>query len=155
MYNMGREGVLPRVLGKTRNNVPVTALTVYIGFSLLVTLVLGLVWGPLTVYGFSGTILGIGIIVVYILINVSLFPFYKNEYPNELSIVRHLALPIIASLVMLLPLYGQLVPYPPAPINLAPMALAAWMVAGVAIGFRTRRMQPQTFQGMGVILSDL
>lgn len=155
MYNMGRERVLPAWLGQTRNGVPTHAGTLYLLFSIAFTLVLGAVWGPLTVYAFGGTILGIGIIIVYILVNTSLYAFYRREYPSELSVWRHAVMPSIASLVMLLPLYGQLVPYPAAPINLAPMALGVWVLAGAVYVNRLTRTDRTRLTAMGEVLAEL
>lgn len=155
MYNMGREGVLHRSLGETRSGVPVKAGVYYLVGSILLTLVLGIIWGPLTVYGFAGTILGLGIIVVYILINVSLMIFYRKDHPAEVSPWRHGVVPVAASLLMLLPLYGQLIPYPAAPFSYAPMALAAWIIVGALYAARLQRQRGASFEQLGRVLADI
>ena len=155
MYNMGREGVIHPSLGTTRDGIPVRAGVYYLTGSILMSLILGAVWGPLTVYGFAGTILGLGIIVVYILVNVSLTVYYRKEYPNEVSPWRHGVVPIVASLLMLLPLYGQLVPYPAAPYAYAPIALALWVIGGAIYAGRLRRQHGAAFEELGRILADI
>lgn len=155
MYNMGREGVLHRSLGETRGGVPVKAGVCYLVGSILLTLVLGIIWGPLTVYGFAGTILGLGIIVVYILINLSLMIFYRKDHPKEVSPWRHGLVPVAASLLMLLPLYGQLVPYPAAPFSYAPIALAVWIIMGALYAVRLQRQRGAAFEELGRVLADI
>jgi amino acid transporter len=155
LFAMGREGLVSRNLGKTTgHNNPTVALTAYMIFSLVFALLGSILWTPLGAYGFFGTILGLGIVITYILINLALIVFYRRDYPSEFSIVRHGILPIVASLLMLLPIYGLLWPIPAYPNNLVPYIMLAWVVIGVAYLFFIIRQRPQLLDTMGRIMVD-
>ncbi|HVB62799.1 MAG TPA: APC family permease [Ktedonobacteraceae bacterium] len=155
LFAMGREGLVSRNLGKTTGHGnPSIALTAYMIFALAFALLGSILWTPLGAYGFFGTILGLGIVITYILINLALIIFYRRNYPAEFSIVRHGILPVIASLLMLLPIYGLLWPIPAYPNNLVPYIMLAWIVIGVVyLVFITRR-QPQLLDTMGRVMTD-
>lgn len=112
IYAMGREGLLPSFLGRTNSrHVPFVALTLYMVVSLALALgaSFGLAneGGPLASYGFFGTLLGLGIILTYILINLALISFYWRKHRQEFNWLLHFVLPITASVIMILPIYGM------------------------------------------------
>ena len=155
LFVMGREGILPRCLGTTtaKGN-PAASLTVYMIIALVLALVGGVLWTPLGAYGFFGTMLGLGVVVTYILINIALIFFYKRDYPQEFSLVRHGILPVIASIIMLLPIYGLLWPVPAYPNNLVPYIWAAWIVIGVAYLVIIASRHPALLDAMGRAMSE-
>jgi amino acid transporter len=155
LFSMGREGILARPLGRTTaKGVPVVALTFYMAFSLVLSLAGGALWGPFGAYAFYGTILGLGIVIIYILINVALVIFFRRDYPSEFSIFRHGAMPIIGSLLMLLPIYGLLWPVPAYPNNLVPYIVAAWLVIGFVYLLYISRRRPDILDAMGRAMAD-
>ena len=116
LFSMGREGIFARALGGTnRAGTPVVAVTAYAIFSLILCVVGGVWWGPFGAYGFYGSILGLGMLIIYILLNVALIRYFLREHRTEFNIIRHGILPVIASLVMLLPIGGLLYPVPAYP----------------------------------------
>lgn len=150
LFAMGREGVLARGLGRTTpSGSPFAALTAYMVFALALALVGGSLWGPLGAYGFFGTMLGLGIVVIYILINLALIVFYRRYYPAEFSILRHGVFPVVASLLMLLPIGGQLWPVPAYPNNLVPYIMLTWIVLGVGYLAMISRRRPDLLDAMG------
>jgi len=155
LFAMGREGLVSTDLGRTteRGN-PSVALTSYLVFSLVFALLGSILWTPLGAYGFFGTILGLGIVITYILINLALIVFYRRDYPAEFSIARHGILPIVASLLMLLPIYGLLWPIPAYPNNLVPYIMLAWIVVGAGYPFSIIRQRPALLDTMGRIMAD-
>jgi amino acid transporter len=155
LFAMGREGILPRSLGTTnaRGN-PSNALTAYIVFALLLALIGGVLWTPLGAYGFFGTVLGLGLVIIYILINLALIIFYWRDYRSEFSVVRHGILPILASLLMLLPIYGLLWPVPAYPNNLVPYIVLAWLVLGVGYLLFIARRRPEVIDAMGRVMVE-
>lgn len=155
LFSMGREGILPGRLGTTtaRGN-PSAALTAYMIFALALALIGGLLWTPLGAYGFFGTILGLGLVIIYILINVALIVFYWRDYRAEFSLVRHGVLPVIAGLLMLLPIYGLLFPVPAYPNNLVPYIVLIWLVLGVVYLLIMARRRPEVIEAMGRVMVE-
>jgi amino acid transporter len=155
LFAMGREGIVPRNLGTTtaRGN-PTVALTAYMIFALVLALIGGVLWTPLGAYGFFGTVLGLGLVIIYILINLALIVFYRRDYPGEFSIVRHGILPVVASLLMLLPIYGLLWPIPTYPNNLVPYIVLAWIVLGLVYLLVIANRRPEVLDAMGRVMGD-
>jgi amino acid transporter len=157
LYAMGREGVLPKFLGEVseRRQVPVKAGVFYMCLSLALTLVLGYAWDPMAVYGWSGTILGLAIIIVYVLINISLFFFYRR-HTSEFHIVKHAIVPLIATLLLYLPLRGVIQSTLPAngvvsPMVSVPIIVAAWLIIGVLYTFYLSNFRKEVLDGMGKV----
>jgi len=156
IFSMSREGIFPRSLARTdARGGPQLATGFYMLFSLVLALALGAsIGGPFNVYAFCGTILGLGIVITYILINVALIVFYRRDHAQEFSIMRHGVFPVIASLLLLLPIYAQVWPVPAYPINLVPYILVAWVVIGVVYMYYITRQRPDVLDAMGRVWVD-
>lgn len=155
VFSMGREGILPRAFGRTDSRqVPIVALSAYLLLSIACALLLGLRFGPLGVYGFCGTLLGLGMIVIYILISIAVIRFYRREHPSEFSLFRLGVLPVLTALIMLIPVYGQIRPVPAYPNNLVPYILVAWMLVGAAYLAFLRAKRPALIEAMGRVFED-
>ena len=150
IFSFGREGIFVRRLGTTnRKDSPVFAWAAYIVFSAVVTFALGAWITPFGAYDFLGSILGLGIIVLYILMNIGLITYFQRHYRSEFSPVRHGVLPILGSLLLLLPIYGQLWPIPPWPYNLVPYLILAWTIGGIGYFWYLARKRPAMVEAMG------
>jgi amino acid transporter len=133
LYSMARGGVLPARLARVHptRQVPVTAGYVTIGIALVLVLAGGAAWGPLNTWTFLSVLTAIALLLVYLAIHVSLPVYYRRNHPAEFSWLRHLVVPVIGGLVVLLPLYGTVWPIAPYPMNLVPWVFAAWVIAGL------------------------
>jgi amino acid transporter len=156
-YAMGRENVLPKFMGEVsvKSQVPLKASIFYMSISLVATLILGYLWDPMTVYGWAGTILGLAIIIVYILINISLFFFYKR-HTSEFNIVKHAVVPLVATVLLYLPLKGVIQSTLPSsgaasPMTSVPYIVAIWMVVGVIYTYYLLKYKKNTFESMGKV----
>ena len=150
IFALGRERILHRRLGTTnRRDSPVAAWVAYMGLSAVVTFGLGALITPLGVYGFLGSLLALGIVILYILMNLGLPRYYRRNFPDEFSVGRHAVLPVIGSILMLLPIYGLLWPIPDWPFSLVPYILLAWVVGGVGYFVYLRRNHPDRIEAMG------
>lgn len=156
VFSLGRTSILPHALGHTdKKGIPQIALGGYLALSLALALVGGSIIGPLGVYGLAGTVLGIVMVVVYIAMNIGLIWFYRREHRDEFSTLKHLILPVISSLVMLLPLYGQLVPLPPMPNLIGVVFIGVWLLAGITYVLVLRQNRPQRLQaGVDAAVGD-
>jgi len=156
LYAMGSESVLAKFLGEVSETrqVPVKAATFYMIVSLTLCLVLGYVWSPMTAYGWTGTILGLCIVIVYVIINISLIPFYKLHHSSEFGIVKHVVMPIIAIILLYLPLKGVIMSVLPAgggaaPFIYIPYVVLAWIIIGALYMMYLYKSKTEVFQGMG------
>jgi hypothetical protein len=104
--------------------------------------------------GFAGTVLGLGMVFVYIVISIGVIRFYLREHRDEFSLLRHGILPVLTALIMVLPVYGQLHPAPAYPNNLAIWLLLAWMVVGVGYLVHLRSRRPHVVSAMGAAFGD-
>jgi amino acid transporter len=155
VFALGRESIFPPILGRTNaKGTPVLAASGYMLFSMVMAVVVGLAIGPFGAFAFFGSILGLGIVIIWILLNISLIVFYRRRYPAEFSPVRHGVLPCVASVLMLLPLYGQLWPIPAYPNNLVPYIVVAWVIAGIGYLTVIQRRRPAVFAGMGRVWGE-
>jgi amino acid transporter len=133
LYSMGRTGALPRALGRTHpvHATPTTANFAHAGFSLIAGLGLGLIVGPGDVYADLGSFMVPAIIVVYLLMNVAVYRFYRVKHPAEFSWARHALFPLLGTAAMALPLKAVVWPVPPMPYRMAPYILGLWVVIGL------------------------
>lgn len=155
LFSMGREGIFSRQFGRTsKRGTPIVALSFYALFSLVLCLIGGRSWGPFGAYAFYGTILGLGMLIVYILLNLALIMFYRREHPSEFNPIRHGLLPIVASLLMLLPIGGLLYPVPAFPNNMVPYIMIAWIVLGFIYLMLVVRQRPDILDAMGRAMGE-
>jgi amino acid transporter len=157
LYAMGREGVLPAALGQTnpRTRTPITASLVAVGGGGLGGVIAGLIWSPSQVWGFFGSILALAAIVVYIMVSLGVIPFFKREYPAEFSVLKHVVVPIVATVILLMPLlikHGLLWPLPAWPYNLVPYLTVAWLVIGIGIVAYLQAKRPERLERAGRIV---
>jgi amino acid transporter len=150
IFSFGREGIFSRRLGTTNHREsPAFAWAAYIIFSAIVTFALGAWITPFGAYDFLGSVLGLGIIVLYIMMNIGLILYFQRKYREEFSPIRHGVLPILGSLLMLLPVYGQLWPIPPWPYSLVPYLIIAWTLGGIGYFFYIRSKRADMLDAMG------
>jgi amino acid transporter len=155
LFSMGREGIFTRHFGRTsRRGTPIVALSFYAVFSLVLCLIGGISWGPFGAYAFYGTILGLGMLIVYILLNLALIMFYRREHPSEFNPIRHGLLPIVASLLMLLPIGGLLYPVPAFPNNFVPYIMVAWIIIGFLYLTAVVSRRPDILDAMGRAMGE-
>jgi amino acid transporter len=150
IFALSREGILPRRLATTDvRDSPAAAWAAYAVLTGVIAFGLGALIGAQETYFFLGSFLGLGIIVLYILMNLGLIRYFWREHRAEWSAVRHGVLPVVGSLLMLLPIYGQVWPLPAWPYRLVPFLLVAWAIAG-ALYFRVLlRRRPEAVDAMG------
>jgi amino acid transporter len=154
LFAMGREGILPRSLGRVSRGIPQIALAGYMVFALAYALGVGSQIGPLGVYGFAGTILGLGMVICYILMCVAVVRFYWRDYRTEFSYVRHGVFPAVGALLMLLPIYGQVWPVPAYPNNLVPWITIGWLAAGGIYLWVIHQRRRDLLTAMGRVFED-
>jgi hypothetical protein len=105
-------------------------------------------------FGFAGTLGTIPIILTYMLTNLALPIYAIRFHRSELDIFRHIFLPIVGTLIMLLPLWGLIQPGQPWPFNIFPWIVLGVLGASVAYGLVIARLSPGLAARIGVYVAD-
>jgi amino acid transporter len=100
--------------------------------------------GPLNIYVFIGTMLGLLFAGMYIAVNLSVIGFYLRERRDEFNVIKHLIVPILGVVAMIPAIYsvigGVTIPFLNVSIPafggalsyIAPI-VGVWMVIGIVI----------------------
>jgi amino acid transporter len=151
LFDGGRTGLLPAWLGRLRPRVdtPVNALLAMAAVGLGI---IGVWWvshlvsgntgsmNPVGLYAECSTMGTIVILFVYLLTTLSLPVFMWHRHRDSFSIFRHVAIPVLGSLTLLVPFIELCKPGQPAPYSVFPfIALAIGAVAVVIACFVLHR----------------
>lgn len=167
-YSLGRAGVFPSWLNyiNPKTQTPSRAIFLEGGIAVVFALGLGFIFetgvgdGPINAYGLLGLLWTAALMVVYTMTNLSSFCLYFFKYRDEFSVPRHLILPIVASIVMFLPLAAALFPQivfgilfndptPNAyPFSLGLPIVVIWTVIGIAVYFYLKATRPHALDKM-------
>jgi amino acid transporter len=165
VFNAGREGLLPRWIGKVhpKRKTPINAIYTFTGIAggIIVVWCLGhLIFGKsgsmdgLNYFDESGTMGTILILVVYFLANAAL-PFYYRKYrPQEFNVLKHLILPVIGMIVIAVPVYYLCKPPQPQPYDWFPYAALIILVLSIAYAYMLNRRDPELADRVGSIVAD-
>ncbi|WP_020140653.1 APC family permease [Streptomyces sp. 351MFTsu5.1] len=165
VFNAGREGLLPSFFGyvhptrRTPNNAIVT-------FAVTALLIIG-GWGlghllgsgggqmnPVVFFTESSSLGAILILLVYLASNIALPLYYRRYRPQEFRTVRHLVLPGLGALAILVPLYYLAKPGQPAPYSWFPYAALATLLAAVGYATLLVRRDPGLAERVGSVVAD-
>jgi amino acid transporter len=167
IFNAGREGLLPKFIGKVHDTrrTPVNALFTFLGLGLLIIGVWGLghiigghpessQMSALTMFVESSTFGTILVLIVYGLSNLALPFYYKKHHPELFNAFRHAVLPGLGVIVILVPLYYLAKPGQPTPFNWYPyIALGVLVLAFIYASVLVKR-DPGIGERVGSIVAD-
>ncbi|MDX1875289.1 APC family permease [Mycolicibacterium sp. 120266] len=141
-WAMGRAGMLPRFLKKTHHRFrsPVAAIAVVFTIAVAVTLGVGLVFGPVSGFMFTGTVLTVAVLPIYMAVCIACPVYYLRFRRSEFRPVVHLVIPALG-LLFLFPTFCagagitafSFVAALSYPMSLAGYCVAAWWAIGLAI----------------------
>lgn len=160
LFDGGRSGLLPARLGRARppGNTPVNALLLMAGIGLGIV---GVWWGlhatgldkgstnPVGLYAECSTMGTIVILFVYFLTMLSLPLFIWRRHRRSFSALRHLLIPGVGALALIVPFVELCEPGQPAPYSVFPFLGLAILAAAVAIACVTVRRHPSTGSSEG------
>jgi amino acid transporter len=167
IFNAGREGLLPRWLGKVHptRRTPVNAIFAFVAIAAVIILVWALLHliggakqsGEMNALNFfvdSSTMGTILVLVVYFLSNLAL-PFYYRRYrPQEFNVIKHAVLPVLGMVAVGVPMYYLVKPGQPAPLNWFPYAALGVIVVSVGYAIWLSRRDPGLGDRVGSIIAD-
>jgi len=158
LFSSGREGLLPVVFGKIhpRHRTPHIATWSFILVALATVIVFGYLFDtdPVRLFGETGTLGGIPIIVAYLATNLALPVYMLKHHRREFRPLRHLVVPLLGSALMLLPLYGLVEPGQPYPFNLYPSLVLGLLAMAALYGAILARRAPELVQRIGSYVAD-
>lgn len=165
IFNAGREGLLPRWLGKVHpeRRTPVNAIFAFVAIASVIILawaLLHLVGGDsgsmnaLTFFVESSTMGTILLLVVYFLSNLALPFYYRKFRPQEFNVVKHAVLPVLGMIAIGVPVYYLVKPGQAAPYDWFPYAALGVIVVSVVYSVWLSRRDPGLGDRVGSIIAD-
>ncbi len=134
IFSSAREGLLPRWVGSVtaRSRTPWASLVVYVVLALGLTYSFGWNTDPVVFFGEIATLGTILIALIYLTANIALPFYYRRHHPGEVSVLKHLLLPVLGALAIGYPLYDLIKPGQPHPFDRYPyVALGVVVVAAI------------------------
>ncbi len=156
-YAMGRIGTLPQSFARlSSHRTPSFAIIIHSVVSLIVSISLGLIYGYAGAYGLIGTVLTLGLLLLYIASCISTFFFYWRQRREDFRVLQHVIIPVIPVIILLFVFASQVNPLPPYPLNLSLPILLVWIVLGVVYLLYLNRNNPTGLErGKDVFIEDL
>jgi amino acid transporter len=154
LFSMARGGLLPRFLAAVHptHRTPVNAVHFQVLLAIAVAVIGGLVLaddpypgsGPINIYVFIGTMLGLLFAGMYMAVNVAVIGFYLRERRDEFNVIKHLLIPILGVLAMIPAMMavigGLTIPFFDVKLDAYTTSLrftaplvGAWMLIGILI----------------------
>jgi amino acid transporter len=155
VFNMSREGLLPKALGEVSatHRVPNRALLL-IGGLVTATVVVSQIAGltPVDILGYYGSIATYGFIVAYLVVSLAAAGYLRRL--GEFKPV-HLIPSLLGALAMGTVLYYSLHPVPDYPYNIFPYVFLGLLVPGMIAYFVLRRTRPEVAAAVGTLSDGL
>jgi amino acid transporter len=164
LFAMGRATLIPRWFAAVHPSYksPVNAVHFQVVLALVIAIVLGFVLaddpfpgsGPLNVYVWLGTMIGLLFALMYITVNVACIGYYLREGRSEFNILKHIVVPVLGVIAMIpavlaviggvtIPILDlELPPYENSLRYTAPV-VGIWLVLGVVAYFVLRSRNPE------------
>jgi amino acid transporter len=164
LFAMGRATLIPRWFGVVHPGYksPVNAVHFQAVLGLVIAIVLGLVLaddpfpgsGPLNVYVWLGTLIGLLFAFMYIAVNLACIGYYLREGRSEFNILKHIVVPVLGVIAMIPAVLAVIggVTIPILNIELPPYAnslrftapvVGVWIVLGILAYFILRSRNPE------------
>lgn len=155
-FAMGRIGTLPRIFARlSPHRTPSIAIIVHSVASIVISVGLGLLFGYAGAFGLIGTVLTLGLLILYVASCVSAFVYYRRERPQDFRVFQHIIVPVIPVIILFFVIASQVYPVPPFPLNLSVPILVVWIVLGIFYLLYLNRRNPEGLErGKDVFLED-
>jgi amino acid transporter len=158
LFSSGREGLLPMLFGKIhpQHKTPHIATWSFILCALAIALVFGYARDidPVTLFGETGTLGAIPIILIYLLTNLALPVYMLRYHRSDFRALKHLIIPLLGSGLMLFPLYGLVEPGQRYPFSVYPYWVLGLLLLSAGYGVMLARAAPDLVQRIGSYAAD-
>ncbi len=151
LYSMGRDGFIWKRMGETHHHLltPTNAIYVSSAFTLIIGLGLSAWLGPINAYGFLGILAVLVAVVAYALVNLALIVFMLKQRRQHFRVLPHLVVPILGIMILILPVYGVLVPFPPFPFDIPLFIAIVWSIIGLLALWYLKGKRPDAIAKAG------
>lgn len=172
IFSMARGHLLPKFFAAVHptHRTPVNAVHFQVLLAIVVAVAGGLILaddpfagsGPINIYVFIGTMLGLLFSGMYMAVNVAVVGFYLRERRSEFNVIKHLLIPILGVLAMIpammsviggltIPIFDiELPPYETSLQYTAPI-VGVWMGVGILLFVVLWFRNPEALRRMGNI----
>jgi amino acid transporter len=156
LFNSSREGLLPVFFGKIhpQHKTPYAAMWTYILVAFAIVIVFGWHTDPVTLFGETGTLGTIPVIITYLATNLALPVYMLKHHRSDFSPIRHLIIPLLGTALMLFPLWGLVEPGQPAPFNIFPYLTLGLLIISLIYGAILANRNPDLVQRIGSYVAD-
>jgi amino acid transporter len=154
LYHMGRDGALPRVLGRThpKYQTPHIANGLVLLLGLIVALIFtGVEGGFEAEFGLLAGVGGVAVEVIYIYVSVAGLVYFRRVMGNQWSWFKHGLVPVVAIIAPAAALYGSVQPQGGL-LNAIPYIAAGWIGLGILIALALRTSKPDLVAQLGADL---
>ncbi len=162
LFALGRNGVLPAGIAKVHpeHRTPHVATIAVCGGGLVLALVMGAIWDPLTAFVIIATAVTIVVIVMYILTCVACSVYYLRDKRSEFNPLLHLVAPVIGIFAFASALYFQFftgwfeVAIPAYPTRIATWVALGWLGAGVLLAIWMAKYRRSALENAGRVFVE-
>jgi amino acid transporter len=140
IYTIGRDGLFPHWTTRlhARRQTPVGAITALCVFGLVSGLALGFALMPINAFAFLGILDALFILLIYLLVNVACFRFFRRKRRTQFSLMRHALFPLLSTLIIGAIFLALVVSPGSAPLSFIPYIVSIWIVLGAGVLFTLR-----------------
>jgi amino acid transporter len=131
-FNGARAGLLPRVVAKvSRTKVPWASVAIYVGLTAVLVVVpyFAMHGNAVSIFSDEASIGTVPILIVYLLANIALPLHVLATDRSRFSVVKHAAIPLVGTAVLVYGVYEFVQPSQPPPANI----YWAWILAIVVV----------------------
>ncbi|MCU1615924.1 MAG: amino acid permease [Frankiales bacterium] len=139
-YALGRIGIFPRSFTRVHpvHRSPLVPVAIQFVIAVVVTLVLGFAYTPVTAFLLIATIIVIVVVAVYILVNAACIGFFLRHQRSSFNPLLHVIFPVLGIVAFVpalltaagLPVFSFVARLTP-PVSYAGPIVGAWMVLGL------------------------
>ncbi|MDR2983955.1 MAG: APC family permease [Nocardiopsaceae bacterium] len=154
VYALGRDGLLPRTLGRTlpRFGTPAAALTLLLGFCLALGFGFGFGFQPLPAFTLLSLVVTLCALGVYAIAQVALVRYFMRL--GSFNPFWHGLVPVLAVAAIVYLFIKNISPQPPYPSNLAIWISIGWAVLGLLVVFGVSVTRPARLAEAAAIIGD-